>query len=144
IYEVLTALECAAVEMVALRRPGEQELRPLADATRDMAPAPEDGGAGPEAWAAADERFHKQLLVLCGNRQLHDTVPNYWDRAHRARTLTLRLRAKPVNSTPEHLALVERLLAGDAQGAVAINKAHRQRASAELLSIFERFNLQQM
>jgi len=144
IYEVLTALECAAVEMVALRRPGEQELRPLADATRDMALALEDGGAGLEAWAAADERFHKQLLVLCGNRQLHDTVPNYWDRAHRARTLTLRLRAKPVNSTQEHLALVERLLAGDAQGAVAINKAHRQRASAELLSIFERFNLQQM
>ncbi|MGB3287662.1 MAG: GntR family transcriptional regulator [Burkholderiaceae bacterium] len=144
IYEVLTALECAAVEMVALRQPGEQELRPLADATRDMAMALEDEGAGLEAWAAADERFHKQLLVLCGNRQLHDTVLNYWDRAHRARMFTLKLRAKPVNSTQEHLALVERLRAGDVQGAVAINKAHRQRASAELLSIFERFNLQQM
>jgi DNA-binding GntR family transcriptional regulator len=144
IYEVLTALECAAVEMVALRRPDAQELSPLADATRDMALALEEGGAGLEAWAAADERFHKQLLTLCGNRQLHDTVLNYWDRAHRARMFTLKLRAKPVNSTQDHLALVDRLLAGDAEGAVAVNKAHRQRAATELLSIFERFNLQQM
>ncbi|MGB6105826.1 MAG: GntR family transcriptional regulator [Pusillimonas sp.] len=144
IYVVLTALECAAVEIVALRRLGKQELQPLADATRDMAAALEEGGAGLEAWAAADERFHKQLLELCGNRQLRDTVLNYWDRAHRARMFTLRLRAKPVSSTQEHLALVERLLAGDAPGAVAVNKAHRQRAAAELLSLFERFNLQQM
>src|SRR5690606_38080296 len=77
IYAVLTALECAAVEMVALRRPDKQTLQPLSDATRDMAAALAEGGAGLEAWAAADERFHKQLLVLCGNRQLHDTVLNY-------------------------------------------------------------------
>jgi DNA-binding GntR family transcriptional regulator len=144
IYEILTALECAAVELVARRRPTDEQLLSLAEATRDMAAALEEGGPGLEAWAAADERFHAQLLVLCGNRQLRETVLNYWDRAHRARMFTLRLRAQPVNSTQEHLALVERLRAGDAQGAVDINRAHRQRAGAELLSIFERFNLQQM
>ncbi len=144
IYEVLTALECAAVELVALRRPTREALQPLTDATRDMSRALEDGGPGLEAWAAADERFHEQLLLLCGNRHLYDTVLNYWDRAHRARMFTLRLRPKPVNSTQEHLELVERLLAGDAQGAVELNRAHRKRASGELLAIFERFNLQQM
>src|SRR3546814_4555006 len=101
-----------------------------------MALALEEGGAGLEAWAAADERFHKQLLVLCGNRQLHDTVLNYWDRAHRARMFTLKLRAKPVNSTQDHLALVERLLAGDAEGAIAVNKAQRsEEHTSELQSL---------
>lgn len=144
IYQILTALECAAVEQVARRRPSELELQPLTKATRDMAQALEEGGPGLEAWAAADEQFHDQLLVLCGNRQLRDTVLNYWDRAHRARMFTLRLRPKPVNSTQEHLALVERLRAGDVQAAVDVNRAHRERAAAELLSIFERFHFQHM
>src|SRR3546814_8542442 len=61
IYEVLTALECAAVELVALRRPNEKELQPLADATRDMALALEEGGAGLEAWAAAEDRRSTRL-----------------------------------------------------------------------------------
>src|SRR5690606_6434253 len=44
IYQVLTALEGAAIEMVALRRLDEQALRPLAEATRDMEQALEEGG----------------------------------------------------------------------------------------------------
>ena len=75
---------------------------------------------------------------------LADAVFSHWDRAHRARMFTLRLRPKPVSSTKEHMALVERLRAGDAAGAAAVNREHRQRASRELLAIFERFRLQQM
>ena len=56
-----------------------------------------------DAWAAADESFHSHFLELAGNRQLQATVLNYWDRAHRARMFTLRLRPKPVNSTKEHM-----------------------------------------
>ncbi len=144
IYEVLTALECAAVEMVARRKPTTQQLQPLMDATRDMSHALDGDDADLDKWAEADERFHEQLLILCGNRHLHDTVLNYWDRAHRARMFTLRLRPKPVNSTREHLELVERLRAGDAEGAEKVNRAHRERASMELLALFERFNLQQL
>ena len=83
-------------------------------------------------------------MELCGNRLLAATVYNFWDRAHRARMFTLRLRPKPVNSTQEHIALVERLRAGDAQGAAELNRAHRERASRELLAIFERYRLVQM
>jgi DNA-binding GntR family transcriptional regulator len=75
---------------------------------------------------------------------LAQTVANFWDRAHRARMVTLRLRPKPVNSTREHTALVERLRAGDVSGAVAANRAHRSRASGELLALFERLRLQQL
>jgi hypothetical protein len=42
------------------------------------------------------------------------------------------------------MALVERLQMGDAAGAAAVNRQHRQRASRELLAIFEQFRLQQM
>ncbi|MYZ44749.1 GntR family transcriptional regulator [Achromobacter sp. KS-M25] len=142
IYEVLTALECMAVEIVARRGPGAEELLPLDRATQDMAEALDADDL--DAWARADERFHEQLVLLSHNRQLHQTVLNYWDRAHRARMFTLKLRPKPVNSTKEHFALVERLRAGDIEGAVRENRAHRERASRELLAIFERFRLQQV
>jgi DNA-binding GntR family transcriptional regulator len=97
-----------------------------------------------EAWAKADESFHAQLLELAGNRQLQATVLNYWDRAHRARMFTLRLRPKPVNSTKEHLKMVERLRAGDVQGSAQVTRAHRDRANRELVAIFEHFKLAQM
>ncbi len=142
IYEILTALEGMAVERLAQRRPADDELAPLVQATRDMERALLADDL--EAWARADERFHAGLIELAGNRQLQATVMNYWDRAHRARMFSLRLRPKPQNSTQEHMELVERLRAGDAVGAAAVNRAHRERASRELLAIFERYKLAQM
>lgn len=141
LYEVMTALESSAAEMAARRRPSAAELRPLEQATRDMAKALRADDL--DAWASADERFHRALVELCGNRLLVQAVLGYWDRAHRARMFTLRLRPKPVHSTREHAALVARLRAGDARGAFAANRAHRERASRELLSIFEQYGLKE-
>ena len=142
IYEILTALECMAAELLARRHPSAAELKPLIDATKAMDKALKLEDL--DAWAVADERFHAQLLELAGNRQLQATVLNYWDRAHRARLFTLRLRPKPVNSTKEHMQMVERLRAGDAEGAARVTRAHRERANRELLVIFDRFKLAQM
>jgi DNA-binding GntR family transcriptional regulator len=142
IYEILTALESMAAEMLAARKPTDAELKPLVTATNAMAKALAKDDL--DAWAAADESFHERLVSLAGNKMLADAVFSYWDRAHRARMFSLRLRPKPVNSTQEHMALVERLRQGDAAGAAAVNREHRQRASRELLTIFERFRLQQM
>lgn len=142
IYEVLTALECMAAEQLARRRPTDDELRPLVEATEAMDWALDADDL--DAWAKADERFHAQLVELAGNRLLQATVMNHWDRAHRARVFSLRLRPKPTNSTREHRALVERIRAGDAEGAARENRSHRERASRELLAIFERYKLAQM
>jgi DNA-binding GntR family transcriptional regulator len=142
IYEVLTALECLAAERLALRKPSSEELQPLLDATQRMSDALDREDL--DAWAKADETFHWMLVSLSGNKLLLETVMGYWDRAHRARLFTLRLRPKPVNSTHEHRQLVERIAAGDAEGAVAINRQHRERASRELVVIFERYRLQQL
>jgi DNA-binding GntR family transcriptional regulator len=142
IYLVLAALESAAAELLARRRPSDDELKPLVEATRDMARALKTDDL--DGWAAADERFHQGLVELAGNRTLQDAVARLADRAHRARMFTLRLRPKPVTSTHEHMAMLERIQAGDAAGAVEVNRAHRERASRELLAIFERYRLQQM
>ena len=142
IYQILTALECLASELLGQRLPSDKELEPLVAATKAMDKALKADDL--DAWAAADERFHAQLLELAGNRQLQATVLNYWDRAHRARMFSLRLRPKPVNSTKDHMQMVERLRAGDGAGAAAVTRAHRERASRELVAIFERFRLAQM
>jgi DNA-binding GntR family transcriptional regulator len=142
IYQILTALECMAAELLAQRKPGDDELAPLVAATQAMDEALQADDL--DAWAAADERFHAHLVELAGNRQLQATVLNYWDRAHRARMFTLRLRPKPVNSTQEHMQMLDRLRAGDATGAANVTRAHRERASRELVAIFERFKLAQM
>lgn len=142
IYEILTALECMAAELLARKRPSDAELQPLVDATDAMDAALKADDL--DAWAQADERFHAQLLELAGNRQLQATVLNYWDRAHRARMFSLRLRPAPVDSTREHMQLVDSLRAGDPDAAARVNRAHRERANRELLAIFERYKLAQM
>jgi DNA-binding GntR family transcriptional regulator len=142
IYEILTALECMAAELLAQRLPSDKDLEPLVAATKAMDKALKAEDL--DAWAAADERFHAQLVELAGNRQLQATVLNYWDRAHRARMFTLRLRPQPVNSTQEHMLMVQRLRAGDVPGAAAVTRAHRERANRELVAIFEQFKLSQM
>jgi DNA-binding GntR family transcriptional regulator len=142
IYQILTALECMAAELLAARKPSAKELAPLVDATNAMGKALKADDL--DAWAAADERFHQHLVDLAGNRHLQATVLNYWDRTHRARMFSLRLRPKPVNSTKEHMQMVERLRAGDAEGAARVTRAHRERARHELVAIFEHFKLAQM
>jgi DNA-binding GntR family transcriptional regulator len=142
IYEVLTALESMAAELLAARKPTDAELQPLIEATEAMERALQADDL--DAWARADESFHEKLVMMANNRLLRESVMSYWDRAHRARMFTLRLRPKPVHSTQEHMTLVARLRQGDAAGAAAVNRDHRERASRELLAIFEKFRLQQM
>ena len=139
IYDVLTALESMAAEIVTRRRPSAAELRPLSSASREMVEALRNGDL--DAWARADEHFHRQLLELAGNSVLIQTVQLLWDRAHRARMVTLRLRPRPVHSTKEHNAIVEAIRAGDPEATVRLYRSHRQRASMELLAILEKARL---
>lgn len=142
IYEVITALESCAVERVARRKPSASELEPLVEATRKMRDALEAKNL--EAWAQEDEYFHKYLIEAAGNRLLVEAIQQYRDRAHRALMFSLRLRPSLETSAGEHSVLVDMLCKGDAAGAVAANRAHRERASQELLDIFERYRLHQL
>ncbi len=142
IYEILTSLESMAAELVARARPGAAALAPLEKASRDMAKALKRDDL--DGWAEADERFHRLLVNMCGNLRLAGIVFNYWDRAHRARMVTLRMRPKPLNSTREHLAIVAAIRRGDAEEAGALFRAHRERASRELTELLQRHRLNQL
>lgn len=139
IYEVLTSLESTAAELAAARKLSSEELRALEQASEDMDSALKRDDL--EAWARADETFHALLLDLCGNRMIKQLVLNTWDRAHRARMVTLRMRPKPVNSTREHRALVKAIRQGDPVAARDVQRAHRERAGTELLSLLQRLGL---
>ena len=112
IYDVLRSLEATAAELAAGRKLTLMELRPLEEASEAMDAALKANDL--DAWAKADEAFHAHLLDLSGNRILKQMVLNIWDRAHRARMVTLRLRTKPVSSTREHRALVKAIKIGRA------------------------------
>ncbi|HBK06312.1 MAG TPA: GntR family transcriptional regulator [Acetobacteraceae bacterium] len=135
IYQMLTALEAMAAELAARRRLTRAQLKPLLDAAAatEHALNAEDL----DAWASADESFHRNLVELSGNRLLVEVARNCADRAHRARAVTLRMRPKPTHSTREHMDVVEKIRAGDARAAFDAQRAHRERGTRELLAILE-------
>jgi len=139
IYEVLRSLEATAAELAAARKLSPAELRRLEEASEAMDAALKADDL--DAWAKADEAFHAQLLDLCGNRILKQMVLNTWDRAHRARMVTLRLRPKPIHSTREHRALVKAIKQGDPAAAGELQRAHRERAGGELVELLQRLGL---
>lgn len=144
IYEVLMSLEPTAVELLARRRPEREEIACLIEACDAMEGALATAEPDLKAWAAADELFHVNLAHLCGNRRLAAMIMTVWDQAHRARMFTLSLRPVPRQSTAEHRAVVEAILAGDADRARDLYLAHRKRGGLELTRIIERHGLQHL
>ena len=139
IYEILSSLEPKAAELIARQRPDAAMLRPLDEATSDMERAltAEDR----DAWAAADDRFHRALLDLNPHRRLADIAGRCLDQAHRVRMFTLRLRRMPTQSTADHRTLVAALQRGDGALARDIHREHREQAALELLALIERYRL---
>ncbi|EAR51315.1 transcriptional regulator, GntR family protein [Oceanicola granulosus HTCC2516] len=135
IYDVLTALEGKAAELVAQKRPDEAALAGLWDAVDQMerALAAEDL----DGWADADERFHMLLIELTDNARLVSMVNQLRDQAHRARMATLRLRPPPEASNREHRALVEAIASGNPAEARRTHEEHRHRAKALLVNILQ-------
>ncbi|MBV2360632.1 GntR family transcriptional regulator [Thalassococcus sp. CAU 1522] len=139
IYEILTALEPHAAAVLAARSPSAADLAPLETATCDMEAAL--SAEDLRAWAEADDRFHRALLDLHGNARLSAIAASLYDQAHRARMVTLKMRALPHQSTAEHREILTCLRNGDAEGARTVFTAHRQRAARELLNILETYGL---
>lgn len=142
IYQILTSLESTAADLAAKRGLTADQLAGLERATAEMEAALARDDL--DGWVKADEDFHLQLLDLGGNEKLKAVVLNFWDRAHRARMSTLKLRPKPTRSTCEHADLVEALRRGDGVEARNIHRAHRERAGRELVEILLRLGLRQL
>ena len=142
IYQLLVALEPeAAADAARLGMPPGRAVV-LKAATAEMTRALKN--ADLDQWAAADDRFHRELLKCCGNRRLTAFVGGLLDQSHRARMLTLRLRKTPWQSTRDHRAILKAILDGDARKTRALFRDHRERAAAELLAILEKLRLSRL
>jgi DNA-binding GntR family transcriptional regulator len=142
IYQILTALEATAAELLALRKPDKAQLAPMVAACDAMEVA--IAGDDLEAWAAADEDFHTRLVTLCGNDRLAAICLNFRDQSHRVRRITLRLRPKPVSSTKDHRALVGAIRKGDAKRAREIHQTHRIAGGMLLVDLLRRHDLKNL
>jgi DNA-binding GntR family transcriptional regulator len=144
IYEVVIAVESMAAELLAalpdaVRAAAGNELE-AATAAMDAALAQ---GNLP-GWAKADELFHRLLVERCGNGRLCRIAQTVTDQAHRARMLTLKLRARPTGSAQAHRAIIAAVRAGDAGEAQRSARAHRVAARDEIVPLIEHIGLRQL
>lgn len=139
IYEVLNAVECEAVSIIAKRKPTRNELAPLAKAVSDMEKALVADDLN--AWAAGNTRFHQSLLRLCKNKRLMNIGFTYIDQEQHSTRVTLLLRDKPVRSTKDHRDHINVMLEGDPVKARNVYRQHRERAIEELSDLLQRFKI---
>ncbi|QHQ36311.1 GntR family transcriptional regulator [Algicella marina] len=139
IYDVLTELESHAAERAARSGYSDTELKELAKAIDDM----DRALAAPDldAWAEADDRFHKELVRLGGNSRIISIVNMMSDQVRRARTTTLFMRPLPVKSNEDHRAVYLAIRDGDVDAARKTHRQHRQDAKEILVDLLGKHRL---
>ena len=142
IYDVLTELESLAAAKAAEAGFSQNDLASLSTAIDDMDSALESGDR--DAWSSADDRFHKELVRLGGNRRIQNIVAMMEDQVRRAKKITLHIRPLPLRSNDDHRALLEAIAAGDGDKARQVHRTHREEARAVLLEILETHSLRHL
>lgn len=144
IYEVVIAVESMAAELLAVlpdaARSAVADDLEVATAAMDEALARDDL----PGWAEADDRFHRLLVERCGNGRLRRIAQTVTDQAHRARMLTLKLRAPPAGSAQAHRLIIAAVRAGEAGEAHRRARAHRVAARDEIVPLIEHIGLTQL
>jgi DNA-binding GntR family transcriptional regulator len=136
----VTELDLAGLEEVyALRRTLETEAlrRGVPQATpadvAELDRAADACSTGDAAGRlAANRRFHGLLHGLAGSRPLARLIDLLWDSTEAYRALYYALPGEAAEADRAHRDLVRAVAAGDAERAVAVQDAHRERALARL------------
>ncbi|WP_417667479.1 GntR family transcriptional regulator [Roseibium sp.] len=142
IYDLLIALEPAALAKLAGKPVDPEDLEELEQYVNDMEKA--EAADDLDAWGDADEKFHRKLLTLSGNRRLAEYTGNLMDQAHRGRLVLLRLHKEPIGSVQEHRDLLAAILSGDAAAASELARNHRLEVKRTLEDIFNSCRLTQV
>lgn len=144
IYEVITALEIQAVDLLTSSKPQKSDLKPLVEQVVRMRVAAEIGDG--EAWNLADEGFHRGLLDLSGNRRLAEAGNGYRDMAQRAHFVALRLVSieQKAGSIQAHADLINVIQSGDAEAARELHRKQRQRGSTLLVDSLREMKLEHL
>lgn len=141
IYDILTELEALAADTAARLPDDLRNVTALEASIKDMDVAL--SAENREDWAAADDRFHQELVRLGGNGRIEMIVSMMIDQVRRARAMTLYMRPPPIKSHKDHSGVVEAIRRGDATLARRIHHAHRTHAKKMLIDLLtkHRFHL---
>jgi DNA-binding GntR family transcriptional regulator len=141
IYQVISGMEVVAVSLLARRQPSRDDLASLVEATAEMEAALASGEV--DRWGDADERFHRELMRLSGNRKLYAVGCQLRDFAKRAHTVALRLKDDDyrARSTANHGKLIDVIINGTGREAADRHFDQRQRGEDALVGVVEKFNL---
>lgn len=139
VYEVLTELESLAAERAARAGHSETDLRQLAQAIDDMDAA--IGRSDLDAWAEADDRFHRELVRLGGNSRVCAIVHMMSDQVRRARSTTLFMRPLPVKSNIDHRKVYQAIRDGDGETARITHRDHRRHAMKIIVDLLQKHRL---
>jgi DNA-binding GntR family transcriptional regulator len=140
LYQFRGVLEAAAVRL-ACEQATEQEMAELADFLERT--GPDEGGRSSQELVALDESFHEQIMALSRNTQMIRTLENINARIKYFRWVDMDSKRRETQS--EHRAIVEALMARDAEQAVAHMNEHISRRldqiTAAVKESFSRINL---
>ncbi len=136
IHQIAKALELEAASIVAARKPSREDLGAIEATVVEMEAAIEAGDR--DAWVRADTAFHLSLVGRSGNQRLIQTYHSLRGLTDRARLFALYIRELPVQSTREHRAMLEAILADDQDELARLYRAHWERTTEEMVSIIQR------
>ena len=139
IYQILTALESQAAEIVAEKGLTDEKLDNLKKNLDEMDKALDEDDL--IRWSEADAGFHKLLVEYSGNSRLISMVNLYFEQSHRVRRLTLQLRPRPVNSNVDHRNVVAAIEEGDPEKARQCHREHRQKSAKMLVNLLKETTL---
>ena len=144
IYEVISAIEVAAVRILTESQPAMADLEPLIAASNRMIAAGEEDDR--EQWIAADEAFHRALLELNSNKRLRDVGLTHRDLAQRAHFVALRLLrpAQIVQSARQHKRLIKLIASGQSAAAAESHQVQRNKGAGMLVDVLRKYGLTQL
>lgn len=130
--EVRTILELESARLAAARADGE-DRRALGAALRRVC----DAAQQPDDYVEADIALHLQVAQAARNPQLHLLLRPLVQPLRRELHETVRVATATEAATREHTAIVERVLAGDSDGARAAMLLHLRRVADEIATLTE-------
>ena len=137
IHDVYSALEELAARNAARSRSGAQvkELKALVDAM-DAAAEAEDL----DRYYALNLSFHQRLVEASGNRRLLSIYGRLLNELHLFRRFGLMQRDQMQRSNHEHRQILEKVAAGDPEGAVEAMRTHTGERRRKMLAGSDRFD----
>ena len=135
IYDVMIAVEAVAAELLAAKSAEwrAQFAAEMTELNKAMKAALRRDDL--EAWADADEKFHRAMVERCDNTRIARIAQTIRDQCHRARMITLTLRPKPTASIVDHQAIIDAIKDGKEAKAHECARRHRRRARDELMPL---------